>query len=245
MPGKTPVFKRVLLKVSGDGFCKPGEYGMDPEEVASIAAQARDVQQLGVELAIVVGGGNMVRGNRMSASGVNRVTADHMGMLSTVINALSLQDALEQMGTETRLLTAIEMADLAEPFIRRRAIRHLEKKRVVILAGGTGNPYFTTDTAAALRAMEIGAEVLLKATKVDGIYTDDPLKNPDAVQFDRLKYLDIINKNLKIMDVTAISLCMDNKLRIIVFNLKKPGNIQRAVVGDHVGTRVGDFGDDD
>ena len=214
-------------------------YGIDPAVATRIAQDILEIQALGVQTAIVIGGGNIFRGLAASARGMDRSTADYMGMLATVINALALQDALEHAGVPTRVLTAIEMRAVAEPFIRRRAIRHLEKGRVVIFAAGTGNPYFTTDTAAALRAMEIKAEVILKATKVDGIYTDDPVTHPDAVKFDRISYLQVLSERLQVMDATAISLCMDNKLPIVVFNLKVPGNIRRVVMGDEaVGTTV-------
>jgi len=229
--------KRVVLKISGDGFCKAGSLGVDVNEVDYIARQAKAVHDLGVQLAVVVGGGNIIRGAKFE--GVSRVTADHMGMIATVINALALQDSLERKGVQTRVQTAIAMHDVAEPFIRRRCLRHLEKGRLVILAGGTGNPYFTTDTTAALRAMEIGADVLLKATKVDGVYTGDPLTDPTAVRYEKLSYMKVLNSHLKVMDSTAISLCMDHKLPIIVFNLKKEGSILKAVCGERVGTYIG------
>jgi uridylate kinase len=235
-----PAYERVLLKISGEGFSAGGESGINPEEVAYIASEAASVWKLGVELAMVVGGGNIVRGAQLSEQGVTRTTADNMGMLATVINALSLQDAIESLGIQTRLLTAINMQEVAEPFIRRRAVRHLEKKRIVIFAAGTGNPFFTTDTAAALRSMEVDAGVLLKATKVDGVYSADPLKEPDAKKFDRLSYLEVLNHRLKVMDSTAISLCMDNRMPIIVFNLKKKGNVARVVLGEKIGTLVGE-----
>jgi uridylate kinase len=213
-------------------------YGIDPAVATRIAEDILEIQSLGVQTAIVIGGGNIFRGLAASARGMDRATADYMGMLATVINALALQDALEQNGVPTRVLTAIEMRAVAEPFIRRRAIRHLEKGRVVVFAAGTGNPYFTTDTAAALRAMEIKAEVILKATKVDGIYNADPVTNPDAVRFERISYLQVLQERLQVMDATAISLCMDNRLPIVVFNLKHPGNIRRVVLGEEVGTTV-------
>jgi uridylate kinase len=213
-------------------------YGIDPVVATRIALDILEIQALGVQTAIVIGGGNIFRGLAASAKGMDRATADYMGMLATVINALALQDALEQHGVPTRVLTAIEMRAVAEPFIRRRAIRHLEKGRVVVFAAGTGNPYFTTDTAAALRAMEIKAEVILKATKVDGIYTEDPVKNPDAVRFEKISYLQVLQERLQVMDATAISLCMDNRLPIVVFNLKEPGNIRRVIMGEEVGTTV-------
>jgi uridylate kinase len=231
-------WKRVLLKISGEGFCKEGGHGIDSEEVAQIAETAKRVHALGRELAIVVGGGNMVRGSQISAQGINRATADYMGMLATVINAVALQDALERIGVATRVQSAISASQIAEPFIRRRCLRHLEKGRVVILAGGTGNPYFTTDTCAALRAHEIGAKVLLKATKVDGVYSADPKKDPKAERFKRLSYLDVLNKKLKVMDATAITLAMEHHLPILVFDMKKSGNIERAVQGQDIGTLI-------
>jgi uridylate kinase len=234
-----PSYRRILLKLSGEALMGDQAYGIDPAVATRIALDILEIQALGVQTAIVIGGGNIFRGLAASARGMDRSTADYMGMLATVINALALQDALEHQGVPTRVLTAIEMRAVAEPFIRRRAIRHLEKGRVVVFAAGTGNPYFTTDTAAALRAMEIKAEVILKATKVDGIYTDDPVTNPDAVRFDRISYLQVLQERLQVMDATAISLCMDNKLPIVVFNLKVPGNIRRVVMGDEdVGTTV-------
>jgi len=214
------------------------QFGVDPAVATRIARDVGAIQSLGVETAIVIGGGNIFRGLAASARGMDRATADYMGMLATVINALALQDALEQQNVVTRVVTAIEMRAVAEPFIRRRAIRHLEKGRVVIFAAGTGNPYFTTDTAAALRAMEIKAEVILKGTKVDGIYTADPVKHPDATRFDRITFMQVLQERLQVMDATAISLCMDNKLPIIVFNLKTPGNIRRVVLGEAIGTMV-------
>jgi len=234
-------YKRVLLKVSGEGFCKPGALGLDPEEVRTIARQVKEVVEGGCELAVVVGGGNFIRGYQFAQTGgVNRASADYMGMVATVINALALQDGLEYLGVDTRVQCAIEMKDVAEPFIRRRAVRHLEKGRVVILAGGTGNPFFTTDTCAALRANELGAKVLLKATKVDAVYSDDPNKNPKAVRYTNLKYDDVVHQGLKILDVAAITLCKDNHIPIIVFNLKREGNIRRVVAGEEIGTRIGD-----
>jgi uridylate kinase len=213
-------------------------YGIDPLVATRIAQDVAEIQALGVQTAVVIGGGNIFRGLAASARGMDRSTGDYMGMLGTVINALALQDALEHNGVPTRVLTAIEMRAVAEPFIRRRAVRHLEKGRVVVFAAGTGNPYFTTDTAAALRAMEMKAEVILKATKVDGIYTADPVKHPDATRYERISYLQVLQERLQVMDATAISLCMDNKLPILVFNLKTPGNIKRVVMGDAVGTIV-------
>ena len=213
-------------------------YGIDPAVTAQIAADVQEIQALGVETAIVIGGGNIFRGVAASARGMDRATGDYMGMLATVINALALQDALEQQGIMTRVMSAIEMRAVSEPFIRRRAIRHLEKGRAVIFAAGTGNPYFTTDTAAALRAMEIRADVIMKATKVDGIYTADPLKDPAAVRYDRISYLQVLEQRLEVMDATAISLCMDNRLPILVFNLRTPGNLRRAVLGEPIGSTV-------
>jgi uridylate kinase len=213
-------------------------YGVDPAVANRIALDVAEIQSLGVQTSIVIGGGNIFRGLAASARGMDRSTADYMGMLATVINALALQDALEKHDVPTRVLTAIEMRAVAEPFIRRRAIRHLEKGRVVVFAAGTGNPYFTTDTAAALRAMEVKAEVILKGTKVDGIYTADPVKYPDATRYDQISYLQVLQERLQVMDATAISLCMDNKLPIVVFDLRTPGNIRRVVMGDAVGTTV-------
>jgi len=233
-----PVFKRVVLKLSGEALQGALGYGIDSNVLTSIARQIKEVRSLGVDVAIVIGGGNIFRGIAGSTKGMDRASADYMGMLATVINGLALQDALEKNGVYTRVQSAIQMQELAEPYIRRRAIRHLEKGRVVIFAGGTGNPYFTTDTTAALRAIEIGAEVILKATKVDGIYSSDPVKNRNAKKFDKLRYLDVLKKGLKVMDATATSLCMDNELPIIVFNLKKEGNIKRVVMGERIGTTV-------
>ncbi|HEX2293973.1 MAG TPA: UMP kinase [Actinomycetota bacterium] len=231
-------YKRVLVKLSGEAFADPQHgFGIDPRIVASMARQIAEAQELGGQLALVIGGGNIVRGLSASAQGTDRTTADYMGMLSTVVNALALQDALEKEGVSTRVQTAIWMQELAEPYIRRRAIRHLEKGRVVIFAGGTGNPYFSTDTAAALRALEIGAEAILKGTRVDGVYDSDPLVNPDARMFSSLSYIEVLNRGLKVMDSTAISLCMDNALPIIVFNLLA-GNIVRILSGEEVGTLV-------
>ncbi len=237
-PSGTPVYKRVLLKLSGEALMGDQPFGVDPVVASRIARDVSDIQALGVETAIVIGGGNIFRGLAASARGMDRATADYMGMLATVINALALQDALEQIGVPTRVVTAIEMRAVAEPFIRRRAIRHLEKRRVVIFAGGTGNPYFTTDTAAALRAMEIKAEVILKGTKVDGIYTADPMLDPTATKYPSISYLQVLERQLKVMDATAISLCMDNKLPIVVFNLRTAGNIRKAVQGEPIGTTV-------
>jgi len=231
-------YKRILLKISGEVLTGEGGFGIDPLVIRQIAGEIKEVKTLGVEIAIVIGGGNIFRGMAASSRGMDRVSADHMGMLATILNGIALQDALEKMGVQTRLQTAIEMRELAEPFIRRRAMRHLEKGRVVIFAGGTGNPYFTTDTTASLRAMEIGAEVILKATKVDGVYDADPMVNPRARKYDELTYLDVLKKQLKVMDATAISLCMDHQIPIIVFNLKKKGNIRRVILGEKVGTKV-------
>ncbi|MBN2361949.1 MAG: UMP kinase [Deltaproteobacteria bacterium] len=231
-------YRRVLLKLSGEALQGDQGYGISEPVLATIAAEIHEVQQLGVELALVIGGGNIFRGFQASARGMDRASADYMGMLATVMNALAMQDALERQGVPTRVLTAIEMAALAEPYIRRRAVRHLEKGRIVIFGAGTGNPFFTTDTAAALRAMEIGAQVLLKATKVDGVYSADPVKNPRATFFRRLSYLEVLQRQLKVMDATAVSLCMDNALPMIVFNLNRRGNIRRAVTGQQVGTLI-------
>ena len=231
-------YTRVLLKLSGEALMGDQAYGVDPAVATRIAEDIADIQSLGVQAAVVIGGGNIFRGLAASAQGMDRSTADHMGMLATVINALALQDALEHQGVATRVLTAIEMRAVAEPFIRRRAVRHLEKGRVVVFAAGTGNPYFTTDTAAALRAMEIKAEVILKGTKVDGIYTADPVTVPSATRYERISYLQVLQERLQVMDATAISLCMDNRMPIVVFNLKTPGNIRRVVMGESVGTTV-------
>ncbi len=231
-------YRRVLLKLSGEALMPEGGYGIDPEALHAIAAELKDVHALGCELAIVIGGGNIFRGLAGSAHGMDRASADYMGMLGTVINALALQDALERAGVMTRVLSAISMQQIAEPYIRRRAVRHLEKGRVVIFAAGTGNPFFTTDTAASLRAVEIGARVILKATNVDGIYDADPKKSPGAQRFHELSHMDVLNRHLKVMDSTAISLCMDNGLPIIVFNLHAAGNIKRAVSGEPIGTIV-------
>ncbi|HEX9763763.1 MAG TPA: UMP kinase [Candidatus Acidoferrales bacterium] len=235
---ETAVFKRVLLKLSGEAFAGPRGFGIDDDAIAGIAREIRDVHSLGVQIGIIVGGGNIFRGRTSVARGLDRVTADQMGMLATVINGLALQSALEKIEVKIRLMTAIGIHALAEPFIRRRAIRHLEKGRVVVFAGGTGNPYFSTDTAAALRAMEIGAEVILKATKVDGIYDADPKQVATAKMFDRISYMDVMNKSLEVMDGTAISLCRDHDLPIRVFNLSRSGNIKRVVLGEKVGSLV-------
>lgn len=234
-----PVFKRVVLKISGEALQGRLGYGIDHDVMASIARQIKDVKKLDVEVAIVIGGGNIFRGTSGSKSkGIDRVSADYMGMLATVINGLALQGAFETIGVFTRVQTAIEMQELAEPYIRRRAIRHLEKGRVVIFVGGTGNPYFTTDTTAALRAIELSAQVILKATKVDGVYSSDPTKNKKARKYDALRYIDVLKKGLKIMDATATSLCMDNGLPIIVFNLTKEGNIKKVIMGERIGTII-------
>jgi uridylate kinase len=234
----SPLYKRVLLKLSGEALMGDQQFGVDPVVATQVAQDVADIHALGVETAIVIGGGNIFRGLAASARGMDRATADYMGMLATVINALALQDALEQLGLPTRVITAIEMRAVAEPFIRRRAIRHLEKRRVVIFAAGTGNPYFTTDTAAALRAMEIKAEVILKGTKVDGVYTADPMLDPAATKYPTISYLQVLERQLKVMDATAISLCMDNKLPIVVFNLREPCNVRRVVMGETIGTTV-------
>jgi uridylate kinase len=235
---QTAAYRRVLVKLSGEALMGSQSFGIDRAVAAQIAGEVAEIRDLGVELAIVIGGGNIFRGVKASAVGMDRAQADYMGMLATVINALALQDALEQEGVHTRVVSAIEMRAVAEPFIRRRAVRHLEKGRVVVFAAGTGNPYFTTDTAAALRAMEIKAEAILKATKVDGIYSADPVTDPTATKFDALSYLDVIDRRLKVMDATAVSLCMDNKLPIVVFNLRVPGNMKRAILGEPIGTTV-------
>ncbi|MDZ7331315.1 MAG: UMP kinase [candidate division KSB1 bacterium] len=233
-----PKYKRVLLKLSGEALMGKQGLGIDPQVVNEIAIELKEVKDLGVEIGVVIGGGNIFRGLSASARGMDRVTADYMGMLATVINALALQDYLERYGVQTRVLTAIKMEQLAEPFIRRRAIRHLEKGRMVIFAGGTGNPYFTTDTAAALRAIEIEADAIIKGTKVDGVYDDDPKINPNAKKFDQLSYLDVVKKRLKVMDTTAVTLCMENHLPIIVFNLTVKENLKRLILGDSIGTIV-------
>jgi uridylate kinase len=235
-----PRFKRILLKLSGEALMGDTGFGIDPATLESIASEVAEVRAFGVEVAIVIGGGNIFRGLAASAHGMDRASADYMGMLATVMNSLALQDALERTNVTTRVLSAIAMQELAEPYIRRRAMRHLEKGRVVIFAAGTGNPYFTTDTAASLRAMEIHADVLLKATKVDGIYDKDPVKYQDAKRFHRLTYLEVLQRNLKVMDSTAISLCRDNKLAIVVFDLHTRGNIRRVVSGESIGTLVTD-----
>jgi uridylate kinase len=231
-------YRRILLKVSGEALAGRLGYGIDPEIIARVAEELREVVDLGVQVAVVIGGGNIFRGIAASAGGMDRATGDYMGMLATVINALALQDAIEKAGVPTRVLSAIEMRAVAEPYIRRRAIRHLEKGRVVVFAAGTGNPFFTTDTAGALRAVEIGAEAIFKATRVDGIYTADPEKDPNAVKLERVGYIEVLNRGLKVMDTTAISLCMENKLPIVVFDLTRRGNIRRIVMGEPVGSTV-------
>jgi len=233
-----PAFKRILLKLSGEALQGERGYGIDPRVLETLAGEVKELVELGVEVALVIGGGNIFRGIAASAAGMDRASADYVGMLATVMNAIALQDAVERTGISTRVLSAIEMKEIAEPYIRRRAERHLEKKRVVIFGAGTGNPYFTTDTAAALRAMEIHADVLLKATKVDGVYDKDPSKHADAVRFDALSYLDVLSRDLMVMDSTAISLCKDNDLPIIVFDMNKPGNIRAVVCGEPEGTWV-------
>jgi len=236
---RRPKFKRIILKISGEVLVGKEGYGVSSEVISAISREIKEVMELGVQVAVVVGGGNFFRGIDASSRGVDRTAADYMGMLATVINSLALQDALEKIGVFTRVQSALDMRQVAEPYIRRKAIRHLEKTRVVIFAGGTGNPYFSTDTAASLRAVEIGADALLKATKVDGVYDSDPMENKDAVKFDRLSYIDVLKKNLRVMDATAVSLCMDNQLSIIVFNVKQEGNIVRAVMGEKLGTIIG------
>jgi uridylate kinase len=231
-------FKRVLLKLSGEALMGDVGYGIDPKVLDSLALQLKKVSEGGVEIAIVVGGGNIFRGMAAATKGMDRAQGDYIGMLATVMNSLALQEALERHGVFTRVMSAIEMQAVAEPYIRRRAMRHLEKGRVVIFAAGTGNPYFTTDTTAALRALEVGAECIMKATKVDGIYDKDPMKFPDAVKFDELTYIDVLNRGLQVMDSTAISLCMDNALPILVFNMETDDNIEKALTGVHVGTIV-------
>jgi len=235
---KKPAYGRILLKLSGESLQGPQGYGIHGETIQAISRELKEVHQLGVQIAIMVGGGNIFRGARQKGFEIDRATGDYMGMLATVINALALQDSLEKEGVFTRVLSAIEMRQVSEPFIRRRAMRHLEKDRVVIFAAGTGNPYFSTDTAAALRAMEIKAEVILKATRVDGIYDADPEQVPDARFFTAISYRDVLSQNLKVMDSTAISLCMDNGMPIVVFNMNRPGNIKRVVLGERVGSKV-------
>lgn len=238
MPPRTPVYERVLLKVSGEVLRGKRKYGIDLEATSQIAKQIKEVAELGVSIGVVIGGGNIFRGISASAKGIDRVSADYMGMLATVVNALALQDSLEKKGLPTRVMSAIRIEQVAEPYIRRRALRHLEKGRIVIFSGGTGNPYFSTDSAAALRAIEMQAEVLLKGTKVDGIYTADPNQDRDAARYKSLSYIDLLNKGIKVMDSTAVSLCMDNHLPIIVFNLNRKGNFKRIVWGEGIGTKV-------
>ena len=235
---RRPAYRRIVLKLSGEALAGSLGYGIDPPVLDRIGAEVREVADLGVQLAIVIGGGNIFRGVAASAGGMDRATADYMGMLATIINALALQDSLEKAGVQTRVLSAIEMRAVAEPYIRRRAIRHLEEGRVVIFAAGTGNPFFTTDTAGALRAVEIGADAIIKATKVDGVYSADPNIDPAARRLERLTYIEVLNRGLGVMDTTAISLCMDNKLPIVVFDLMRAGNIKRIVLGEPVGSVV-------
>ncbi len=234
----SPAYKRILLKLSGEALIGKQDFGIDEVVADQIAEEIQEIVALGVETAVVIGGGNIFRGLAASARGMDRATADYMGMLATIINALALSDALERNGVTTRVVTAIEMRAVAEPFVRRRAIRHLEKGRVVLFAAGTGNPYFTTDTAAALRAMEVRAEIILKGTKVDGVFTADPISKPDATLLESISYLRVLEQELKVLDATAISLCMDNNLPIIVFNIQKTGNLRRAVMGEQVGSLV-------
>ncbi|MFB3896372.1 MAG: UMP kinase [bacterium] len=233
-----PKYQKVLLKLSGEALLGSQKYGIDAKVLNAIADEIAELKELEIQIAIVIGGGNIFRGVSASANGMDRASADYIGMLATVINALALQDALEKRGVKTRVQSAIEMQELCEPYIRRRAVRHLEKGRIVIFAAGTGNPFFTTDTAAALRANEIGAEVILKATRVDGVYTSDPEKDKNAVRFEDLAYQEVLKRGLKVMDLTAITMCMDAKIPIIVFNLKKYGNIKRVILGEHIGTLV-------
>jgi uridylate kinase len=236
---RSPLYKRVLLKISGEGFCHEGGFGIEAQELENIARQCVEVARMGVQLAIVVGGGNFIRGATFAEDGnIPRATADYMGMLATVLNAVALQETMEKMGQPTRVLSAISVYSVCEPFIRRRAVRHLEKGRALILAAGTGNPFFTTDTCAALRATEIAADVLLKATKVDGIYDSDPKKNKGARLFHNVSYPEVLEKQLRVMDLTAITLCMERKIPLVVFNLKTPGNIARVVRGENVGTKI-------
>ena len=233
-----PIYKRIVVKLSGESLSGPDAFGIHASTIQGIAQEVKTVHDLGVEVALIVGGGNIFRGARQHGLTIDRATGDYMGMLATVLNGLAMQDALEKIGCQTRLMSAIEMHEVAEPFIRRRAARHLEKHRVVIFAGGTGNPYFSTDTAAALRAMEIKAQVILKATRVDGVYDADPEKVKTAKKFEKITYLDVLQKGLSVMDSTAISLCMDNKMPIVVFNMNVPGNLKRVVVGERVGSTV-------
>jgi uridylate kinase len=235
----TPHYRRVVLKISGESFCKPGGFGIDAEEIALIASEIISAARLGTELAVVVGGGNIIRGGSLASDGrINQSTADYMGMLGTVINGLALKEVLEQLGQPTRLLSAIDIPAVAEPFIRGRALRHFEKGRVLILAAGTGNPFFTTDTCAALRGAELNADILLKATKVDGVYSADPTTNPDAVRYDALRFTDVIAQQLGVMDLTAMTMCMERKLPVMVFDFKQSGNIRRVIAGEGIGTLV-------
>ena len=238
MKAKQSIYRRILLKLGGESFSGEDRFGINIERVNFISTELAEIKQMGIQIAIVIGGGNIFRGREASAKGINQVTADYMGMLGTVINALALQDTLEKLNIETRVLTAIEMRAIAEPYIRRRAIRHLEKGRIIILAAGTGHPFFSTDTAAALRAVELDAEAILKATKVDGIYESDPFLNKNALKFEKISFLDFLNKNLRVMDATSISLCMENKVPIIVFNLNLPGNTKKVILGESIGTIV-------
>lgn len=238
MKTQSPHYKRILLKLSGEALAGDKGFGIHHETIERIAEEIKSIQALGTEIAIVVGGGNIFRGIAGTAQGMDRAASDYMGMLATVINSMALQDCLEKKGVYTRVMSAIGMSQVAEPYIRRRAIRHLEKKRVVIFAAGTGNPFFTTDTAASLRAMEVGADIIMKATRVDGVYDSDPEINANAVMFKRLDYIEVLKNNLKVMDSTAISLCMDNSLPILVFNLNTPGNLKRVVLGEELGTFV-------
>jgi len=238
MASDRPVYKRVLLKLSGEALMGKMQFGIDPEVLRQYSAEIKAVTEIGVQVGIVIGGGNIFRGVSNSTSGIDKVTGDHMGMLATLINALALQSALEREGMVTRLMSAIRMDVIAEPFIRRRAVRHLEKDRIVIFGAGTGNPYFTTDTAAALRAVEIEADVIIKGTRVDGVYDSDPERNPNAFRFQEISYLDVLKKDLKVMDMTAITLCKENSLPILVFNMNTPGNFKRLILGDSVGTKV-------
>ena len=237
----SPIFSRVLLKLSGEILAGDQGFGIDPSVVLKLVSEIKAISDLGVQTGIVIGGGNIIRGAQAGAQGMDRASGDYMGMLATAMNALALQDSLEQAGVDTRVLSAIEMRQIAEPYIRRRAVRHLEKNRVVIFACGTGNPYFTTDTAASLRAMEIGADILLKGTKVDKVYDSDPVTNPEARPFDQITYLDVLQKQLKVMDAAAISLCMDNALPLVVFNINGPDNLRKVVLGEPVGTVVGEL----
>ncbi|RLD96575.1 MAG: UMP kinase [Aquificota bacterium] len=232
-------YKRVLLKLSGEALTGEGEYGLSTTALTRISKEVKGVWEEGIEMGVVIGGGNIFRGIKGVATGIDRATSDYMGMLATVINALALQSSLEKLGVPTRVQTALEMRQLAEPYIRRRAIRHLEKGRVVLFAGGTGNPFFTTDTAAALRAAEIGAQIILKGTKVEGVYNKDPQQHPDAIKFSKISYIEVLDNNLRVMDPTAISLCMENDIPIVVFSILQEGNIKRAVMGEKVGTYVG------